>query len=150
MKKLRPTRIRDFIMYFTYLEKIAIIYVASAVAVADCDFSKEESFFRSKIAVFFNLNNDDMPAVGNLEIEEACDIIANMSTEKKRFVAAIMTYMKDVDGYSGSNEFAIISYISILARLPFVDQDEAYNVFKRLGLIGGKLSLLWGSLKYGG
>ena len=32
MKKLRPTRIRDFIMYFTYLEKIAIIYVASAVA----------------------------------------------------------------------------------------------------------------------
>jgi hypothetical protein len=58
--------------------------------------------------------------------------------------------MKDVDGYSGFNEFAIISYISILARLPFVDQDEAYNLLKRLGLIGGKLNLLWGSLKYGG
>lgn len=137
-------------MYFTYPEKIATIYIASAVAAADYNFTKEEHLFRSKIAVFFNLNNTDMPAVQNMELEEACSIVANMSTENKRFVSAIMTYMKDVDGYCSSDEIVVIKLISNLANLSYVDKDEACNLLKRLGLIGGKLNLLWGSLKYGG
>lgn len=136
-------------MHFTYEEKLATLYVASAIAASDGDMVKDESLFRGKVAIFLGLSNDDNMALQSMKLETACQIIRDMSTENKRFTAAVMTYMKYVDGYVRSEETHAIQLISTVSTLPAVDKEEAYNLLKSLGIIGSKMELIWGTLRHG-
>lgn len=136
-------------MNIDYRERIAIIYALSIVAGADLNFSEEERTLRSKVAIFLGVTNEDNNAVRSMDLSECCSIMLNMSYENKRFASAVLVQMMMADGVDMQIEHSVIERISQLADLPFISSEESYNYLKKIGIIGNKVDLLWGSLRYG-
>jgi len=77
---------------------------------------------------------DFLKEVDKMEYSEALAHIAQMNTENKKYVAAVLGVMMDADGKINVSEFKLWNFVSYICKLPPMNLAEALTYYNNLSL----------------
>lgn len=123
-------------MIFTNQELAAILRLAHAMANSDGKVTSEETMVIVNEMSRFGVDQNKGRLIGdmgaNMSYAECCQVVSNMTTEKKRYVTAFLGTLICVDKDINDSEMKLWSLISALCDLPAMNIIEAVQIMANL------------------
>ena len=115
-------------MYFTDREKCAIHFVLAHMALADGRVDEKETAFGLAVAIKLQISSELIKKTETMDVSEALNIIAAMTTEEKRLVCGLMGAMMIIDEDPSPREQLLWSLISTRCGFPNMNISEAAQI----------------------
>lgn len=124
-------------MTFTQNEMVAILKLAKLMAVADGKLTNDERAIMFADLGSFGVASNSLQSTvleklaDDMEPTAAIAIVANLTTEEKKYVCGYMAAVMIADGEIDSKEQALWKLVSALASFPIMSIAEAVDFWKR-------------------
>lgn len=115
-------------MFFTSLEKIAVVQVSFRMIAADGKVDSEERAIAFPIWTKMGVSQEHLKEAGEMTDLTSLSIISNMDDSKKRFVAAFLGLIMASDGDVDEKELALWRLVSSMCHLPAMRLTECPDV----------------------
>lgn len=123
-------------MTFSQNEMVAILKLAKLMAVADGKVTNDERVTIFADLASFGVASNSLQSTmlekmaDEMESTEAITIVANMTTEEKKYVCGYMAAVMAADGDIDAKEQALWTLVSTLASFPTMNIAEAITFWK--------------------
>lgn len=121
-------------MFFSNLEKIAIAQVSFRMIAADGKVDHEERAITFPIWSKMQITGEHLREAGQMADLTSLSIIANMDSNKKRFVAALLGIIMVADGNIDEKELALWRLVSSMCNLPTMNLTECPDIIMEFAI----------------
>lgn len=118
-------------MYFSQLEKRAILTFANGMIAADGKVAAKELFAAHSWLKLVGYSDSDL-SMDNLEASKAMTVISNLTYDEKRVVTSILITIMIADGNIDDKERAMINLITSFCDLPEMNAEDVQKTLKDL------------------
>ena len=119
-------------MFFSQLEKRAILTFANGMIAADGKVAAKELFAAHSWLKLVGYSDADL-SLDNLEPSQAMTVISNLTYDEKRVVTSILITIMIADGNIDDKERAMINLITSFCKLPEMSAEDVQRTLKDLG-----------------
>lgn len=118
-------------MYFTKSEKQAIYFLLVHMSIIDNGVDAKEIMLTTIICNKLNISDIDRKESSNIDIDDALEIVDNMTSTEKEFVCAALGAMIAIDGEIKPREMLFWNLISTRCEFPDMNLIEAAEKFQK-------------------
>ncbi len=119
-------------MYFSDQEKVAIVQMLRLMTFADHDITEEEMKIVNTVEYYLKPSSAAMATINRLKGETLVNRIVEMSTEKRKFLSALMMWVIVGDEQYTTEERALYDNMKDLCQLPDVSSEEIKNAMREV------------------
>lgn len=96
---------------YTNIERYALIFILMQVMEADSVIHEQEIAFLNRIFIQFEITEQEISIISNLDLQQCESIIMEMESSKKKEAVALFKEMASCDGYIDPRELKIIDHL---------------------------------------
>lgn len=118
-------------MYFSNIEKVAIVNIAINMEAADGKSEASEHLINTLVFQKLQINTNDLNAAKEMSAIDAMNVISTMTETKKDFICAFLGSLMAVDGDIDASEMALWRLVSTICKFPTMNIPNAIEKFKQ-------------------
>ena len=118
-------------MYFTNLEKVAVVQISLRMIAADGRVDSKEHEVTFPIWAKMKVSAEHLKEAGQMADLTSLSIVANMDNSKKQFVAAFLGMIMAADGDIDEKELALWKLVSNMCNLPTMHLTECPDIMMK-------------------